>query len=59
MLLNKLNLLNPLNVLSKGYSVVNKDGKAIKDIKDININDKINIKLHKGTIDAIVEGCRE
>ncbi len=59
MLLNKLNLLNPLSVLSKGYSVVNKDGKAIKDIKDINIKDKINIKLHKGTIDAIVEGCRE
>ena len=59
MLLNKLNLLNPLNVLSKGYSVVNKDGKAIKDIKEVKINDKINIKLHKGTIDAIVEGCRE
>ena len=59
MLLNKLNLLNPLSVLSKGYSVVNKDGKAIKDIKDIKINDKINIKLHKGTIDAIVEGCGE
>ena len=59
MLLNKLNLLNPLSVLSKGYSVVNKNGKAIKDIKDIKINDKINIKLHKGTIDAIVEGCRE
>ena len=59
MLLNKLNLLNPLNVLSKGYSVVNKDGKAIKDIKEVKINDKINIKLHKGTIDAIVEGCKE
>ena len=59
MLLNKLNLLNPLSVLSKGYSVVNKDGKAVKDIKDVKVKDKINIKLHKGTIDAIVEGCRE
>lgn len=59
MLLNKLNLLNPLSVLSKGYSVVSKDGKAIKDIKELKVNDKINIKLHKGTINAIVEGCRE
>lgn len=59
LLLNKLNLLNPLNVLSKGYSVTSKDGKAIKDIKNVKVKDKINIKLHKGTIDAIVEGCRE
>lgn len=59
MLLNKLNLLNPLSVLSKGYSVVSKDGKAIKDTKELKVNDKINIKLHKGTINAIVEGCRE
>lgn len=59
LLLNKLNLLNPLSVLSKGYSVVSKDGKAIKDTKELKVNDKINIKLHKGTINAIVEGCRE
>lgn len=59
LLLNKLNLLNPLNILSKGYSVTSKDGKAIKDIKNVKVKDKINIKLHKGTIDAIVEGCRE
>lgn len=59
LLLNKLNLLNPLSILSKGYSVVSKDNKAIKDIKDVKIKDKINIKLYKGTIDAIVEGCRE
>ena len=56
LLLNKLNLLNPLNVLSKGYSVVTKDKKTIKNIKQVNINDKINIKLYKGNIKAIVEG---
>ena len=55
LLLNKLDLLNPLNVLKKGYSVTTKDNKTIKNIKDIKINDKINIKLHKGNIDAIVE----
>lgn len=55
LLLNKLNLLNPLNILSKGYSVVKKDGKLIKDIDSVNIKDKIEIKLYKGNIEAIVE----
>lgn len=55
LLLNKLNLLNPLNVLSKGYSVVYKDGKAIKDIKNISKEDSISIRLHKGKINAKVE----
>ncbi len=59
LLLNKLNLLNPLNILSKGYSVVKKDGKLIKDIDSINIKDKIEIKLYKGNIEAIVEGKSE
>ena len=59
LLLNKLNLLNPLNILSKGYSVVKKDNIVIKDIKDINIKDKLNIKLCKGNIDVIVEGKKE
>lgn len=59
LLLNKLNLLNPLNVLSKGYSVVNKNNKTIKSIKDLKVNDKINIKLYKGNVDAIIEGINE
>ena len=59
LLLNKLNLLNPLNVLSKGYSVITLNNKAIKDSKDLKVEDKINIKLHKGNIDAIVERINE
>ncbi len=59
LLLNKLNLLNPLNILSKGYSVVKKDNKVIKDIKNIKIKDKINIKLYKGSIDAVIEGINK
>lgn len=59
LLLNKLNLLNPLNILSKGYSVVKKDGKLVKDIDSINVKDKIEIKLYKGNIEAIVEGKSE
>lgn len=53
-LLNKLNLLNPLSVLEKGYSVISKENKIIKDIKSIKVNDEIDIKLYKGNIKANV-----
>jgi len=59
LLLNKLNLLNPLNVLSKGYSVVSKENKTIKSFKDLKEKDKINIKLYKGNVEAIVERIEE
>ena len=59
LLLNKLNLLNPLNILSKGYSVVYKDNKAIKDVKLIKKDDVINIRLHEGKINAKVESVEE
>lgn len=52
---NKLELLNPLNILNKGYSVVKKDEKLIKNVKDIKENDLINIKLNEGSINAIVK----
>ena len=55
-LLNKIELLNPLKLLDKGYSVVKSNNKVIKDIKDIKINDKINITLAKGKIEATVLG---
>ena len=54
-LINKLILLNPLNVLSKGYSVTYKDGKVLKSVNDVKENDLINIKINDGEIDAIVK----
>lgn len=56
---NKLELLNPLNILNKGYSVVTKNNKPIKTTKDIKINDEINIKLNEGNINAIVKEVNE
>lgn len=56
--INKLELLNPLNVLSKGYSVTKSKGKVINSSKDVKINDKLNIKLLDGEVEAIVEGVK-
>lgn len=55
LIINKLELLNPLSILSKGYSVVKKDNLIIKDAVNLNVNDKINIKLYNGEIDAVVK----
>ena len=55
LILNKLELLNPISILSKGYSVLKRDGSIIKDSKDLNIGDKIEVKLFIGDIKAKVE----
>ena len=54
LLANTLKLVNPLNILDRGYSVVKKDNKVIKDIKDIKKEDNIDIRIKNGNIKAKV-----
>ena len=54
-MINKLDLLNPLNILSKGYSLVTIDGMVVKDTKELKVEDTINIRMHKGNVKAIVK----
>ena len=56
---NKLELLNPLVLLNKGYSVVKKDNMVLKSYKNIKENDIINIKLNEGSINALVKDVFE
>lgn len=58
LIVNKLELLNPLSVLSKGYSVTKVNDKIVKSVKDVKKNDKLEIKLLDGSIDTIVEGVK-
>lgn len=53
--LNSLKLLNPINIMEKGYSLVRVGDKIIKDNKDLNQGDKIDIKLYKGEVIAEVK----
>ena len=52
---SKLNLLNPLNILEKGYAIVYKADSVIDSVNNININDNISIKLYDGNIVAQVK----
>jgi exodeoxyribonuclease VII large subunit len=54
-LLNKLDLLNPLNILSKGYSVVTVGNDVVKSSKKVKVNDEVHVRLHEGKIKAVVK----
>ena len=52
---NKLNALNPLNVLERGYAVItDKNGKTLRDAAQTVKGDEIDIRLKKGKIHAEV-----
>ncbi len=55
MKINTLELLNPLNILSKGYSVVYCNDKIISNARNVKVNDIVNIRLNKGMVKAKVE----
>ena len=48
----KIDALSPLKTLSRGYSIMEKNGKVIKSKKELNIGDEVNIKLYEGTTKA-------
>ena len=54
-LINKLGVLNPLNTLKRGYSISKIDNKVISDIKDVKVNDTLNIKVSNGEIISTVK----
>lgn len=53
---SKLSTLNPVAVLMRGYSyITDTDNKTVSSISDVNVGDKINIKVSDGTLSAVVE----
>lgn len=52
--IEKLELLNPLSVLKRGYSITYFENKTLKTINNINKNDEIKIKLTDGIVSAKV-----
>ncbi len=54
-LVAKLDALSPLKTLSRGYSLVQKNGKIVKSKNELIKDDIINIRLEDGEKSAIVE----
>ena len=49
-IIEKLELVNPLNVMKRGFSLTYKDDKLIKSVKKIKKDDELNIKFNDGNI---------
>ena len=54
-LLEKLELVSPIHVLKRGYSVTKQDNKVITSIKDITTNKPLIVKLQDGEVETEVK----
>lgn len=50
-----LDTLSPLKIMCRGYSLVEKNGKIIKSVLDINKDDRIQIQFSDGYVQAKIE----
>jgi len=48
--LDKLNLLNPLSIMSKGYAIIKTDNKLIKSVEEVSVDQEIDITVADGSI---------
>ena len=58
-LISKLELLNPLNILSRGYSITYCNGNVVKSIKNIKKSEKMSVRVLDGIISAEVIEIKE
>ena len=49
-LISKLDALSPLKTLTRGYSIVQKNGKTIKSVKELKTNDMLGIRFTDGEV---------
>ena len=54
-----IELLNPLAVLLRGYSITYSGDKVLMSAGDVREGDKIRIRLSDGSIEAAVEGVQK
>ena len=58
-IIDKLELINPLGVLKRGYSLTTLNDKVVSDINKVSIDDNITIRIKNGKIDAKVIDIKE
>lgn len=58
--MEKLELINPLGVIRRGYGIVHDPkGTIVSDISNIKVDDMVSVKLNGGQFDAQVKAIRE
>lgn len=59
LLLKTIEVLNPMKLLSSGYSIVKSNGKVIKNSHDVSLDDVVDIELSEGKLKCSVIGKDE
>jgi len=59
LILEKLNQLNPLTILSRGYTVCREGEKVIKSIRELSKGDRIKVTMVDGEAVCLVEEIKE
>jgi len=57
-LLSKLEVLNPVTTLKRGYTITKIDNKTINSIKDVQINDVIITNVNDGYLESIIKNIK-
>lgn len=56
---NRLHLLNPENVLKRGFAIVRVEGKIPGNVTDVNIGERMEVEMYKlkitGRVDGVIE----
>ncbi|HEX4044960.1 MAG TPA: exodeoxyribonuclease VII large subunit [Gammaproteobacteria bacterium] len=50
----KLDAFSPLATLKRGYAIVTKEQRIISDVAEVNVGDKVQVRLSKGEMDCVV-----
>lgn len=58
-IITSLELLNPLSVLKRGYTLTYKNDKVVRNIKDLKVDDMITIKFKEGIVKANIKEIGE
>ncbi|MDD2181579.1 MAG: exodeoxyribonuclease VII large subunit [Bacilli bacterium] len=58
-IISKLELLNPLSILKRGYTLTYIDDKIVKNVSDVSIDSNLKIKFYNGVVDTKVIGKEE
>jgi exodeoxyribonuclease VII large subunit len=58
-LLEKLEILNPMNLMKKGYAILRKDGKIIRSVGELDLKDAIDISMADGVLNATINNIKK
>jgi exodeoxyribonuclease VII large subunit len=58
-LAGKLGALSPLGILARGYAIALHDGRAVVKASEVRAGDRIDVRVHEGTIEAVVRSGDE